>query len=109
LGHLCNLQPFVIVTCFAFLRGNDIIIRKQPGFDGRFENMANVTLNKVIEDFQKLPLPEREYVIDIIEKQLIEAKREAIFRRAKRAVLNLKKGAVKKGTLKELYKDLELD
>jgi len=71
--------------------------------------MADVTLNKVIDDFRKLPLPEKEYVIDIIEKQLIEAKREAISRRARRAALNLKKGAVKKGTVKELYKDLELD
>jgi hypothetical protein len=48
-------------------------------------------------------------VIDIIERQLIEAKREAIFRRAKRAVLNLKRGAVKRGSVKDLYKDLELD
>jgi len=22
-GHLCNLQPFVIVTCFGFPRGNN--------------------------------------------------------------------------------------
>jgi hypothetical protein len=94
---------------FSFSKENDIIICKEMVLDGRFGQMANVTLNKVIEDFRKLPLPEREYVIDIIEKQLIEAKREAIFRRAKRAVLNLKKGAVKKGTLKELYKDLEVD
>ena len=81
---------------------------KQLGFDGRFGNRGNVTLNKVIEDFRKLPLDEREYVVDIIEKQLIEAKREAIFRRGKRAISNLKKGDVKKGTVKELYKDLEL-
>jgi hypothetical protein len=71
--------------------------------------MANVTLNKVIDDFRKLPLGEREYVIGIIEKQLTEAKREAIFRRARRAIFNLKKGAVKKGTVKELYEDLELE
>jgi hypothetical protein len=70
--------------------------------------MGNVTLNKVIDDFRKLPLGEREYVIDIIEKQMIEAKRNAISKRAKRAILNLKKGAVKKGTVKELYEDLEL-
>lgn len=71
--------------------------------------MANATLNKVIDDFRKLPLDEREYVIDIIEKQMIEAKREAISRRAKRAILNLRRGAVKRGTVKDLYKDLELD
>ncbi len=71
--------------------------------------MGNVTLNKVIDDFRKLPLDEKEYVIDIIEKQMIEAKRQAIARRAKRATFNLKKGAVKRGTIKDLYKDLELD
>ena len=48
-------------------------------------------------------------VITVIEEQMIEAKREAIFRRAKRAILNLKRGAVKKGPVKDLYKDLELD
>ncbi len=71
--------------------------------------MANVTLNKVIDDFRKLPLDEKEYAIDIIEKQIVEAKREAISRRAKRAASNLKRGAVKRGSIKDLYKDLELD
>ncbi len=71
--------------------------------------MANVTLNKVIDDFRKLPLDEKEYAIDIIEKQMIEAKREAISRRAKRAASNLERGAVKRGSIKDLYKDLELD
>jgi hypothetical protein len=69
---------------------------------------GNVTLNKVIEDFRKLPLPEREYLIDIFEKQMIEAKRETISRRAKRAIFNLRRGAVKRGSVKDLYKDLEL-
>ena len=72
-------------------------------------NIANATLNKVIDDFRKLPLDEKKYVIDLIEKQMIEAKREAIFRRSKRAILNLKRGAVKRGTVKDLYQDLELD
>jgi hypothetical protein len=71
--------------------------------------MATGMLNKVIGDFKKLPLDEKEYVIDIIEKQMIETKREAISRRAKRAILNLSRGAVKRGTVKDLYRDLELD
>ena len=71
--------------------------------------MANSVLNKVIDDFRKLPLDEKKYVIDIIEKQMIEAKREAISRRAKRAIQNLRRGAVKRGGVKDLYKDLELD
>jgi ribosomal protein S1 len=71
--------------------------------------MNKVTLNRVIKDFGSLPLDDKEYAVDIIERQLIEAKREAIAKRAKRAMVNLRKGAVRRGTVKELYKDLELD
>jgi hypothetical protein len=71
--------------------------------------MNKVTLNKVIKDFSSLPLDDKEYAVDIIEKQLVEAKREGIAKRAKRAMLHLRKGEVKKGTVKALYKDLELD
>jgi hypothetical protein len=71
--------------------------------------MRNITLDKVIKDFNQLPLDDKEYVIDIIEKQLVEAKRDALAKRANRAMANLRKGAVKKGTLKDLYRDLEID
>ncbi len=71
--------------------------------------MSSVTLDKVIKDFGLLPLDDKEYAIDIIEKQLIEAKRDAIAKRAKRAMANLRKGAVRKGAVKDLYRDLEID
>ena len=71
--------------------------------------MGSITLNKLIEDFNQLPLSDKEYAADIIKKQLIEAKREAIAKRAKEAMANLKKGMIKRGSVKELYKDLESD
>ncbi|MDI6727556.1 MAG: hypothetical protein QMD44_01350 [Thermodesulfovibrionales bacterium] len=71
--------------------------------------MSSTTLDKLIDDFKQLPLDDKEYAIDIIKKQLAEAKREAIARRAKEAMANLKKGMIKRGTVKELYKDLESD
>ena len=71
--------------------------------------MGTKTLNKLIEDFNLLPLEDKEYAIDVIKKQLGEAKRNAIAKRAKEAMTNLKKGLVKKGTVKDLYKDLEGD
>jgi len=71
--------------------------------------MRSNTLNKIIGDFSRLPLNDKEYIAEVLEKQLIEAKREAIEKRAKRALANLKKGKVKRGTIQELYKDLELD
>jgi hypothetical protein len=71
--------------------------------------MGTSTLNRVIEDFELLPMDDKEYAFAIITKQLIEAKREAIAKRAKEAMTNLRKGAVQKGTIKDLLKDLEGD
>jgi hypothetical protein len=71
--------------------------------------MGNATLNEVLNEFNRLPLGEKEYVVEVMERQLIEAKREAIAKRAKKTMTNLRKGAVRKGTIRELYKDLESD
>jgi ribosomal protein S1 len=71
--------------------------------------MSTPALNKLIEDFSQLPVDDKEYAVDVIKKQLTEAKRDAIAKRAKEATANLKKGATKKGTVKDLYKDLEID
>jgi len=71
--------------------------------------MGAILLDNMINDFGLLPLDDKQYAVEILEKQLIEAKREAIDRRAKKAYANFKKGAVKKGVIKDLYKDLEID
>ena len=71
--------------------------------------MKGVTLNRIIDDFNELPFEDREYAIGLIQKQLIEAKRERIVRRAKEAETNLRKGKVKRGTMEDLLKDLEND
>jgi len=65
------------------------------------------SVQHVIEDFSHLPLDDREYVVDVVKKQLIDARRDAIAKREKTASANLKKGAVKKGSVKDLFKDLE--
>ncbi len=71
--------------------------------------MRDDMLNNVISNFDKLSLNDKEYVTEVIEKQLIEAKRDATARRTRGALTNLKKGNVKKGNIKDLHKDLELD
>ena len=71
--------------------------------------MRSTALNKIIEDFSSLPLDDKEYALEIIRKQLIESRREAIAKRAEEAVANLKEGMVKKGTVQDLYRDLESD
>ena len=71
--------------------------------------MKGNILNKIIDDFSQLPLDDKEYAVDVIKKQLIEAKRDAILKRTREAMANVKKGRVKRGTVKELYADLESD
>lgn len=71
--------------------------------------MNTTSLNEILDTFNRLPLEDKEYAADVINKQLVEAKRDALARRVKHAEGSLKKGAVKKGALKELYEDLEND
>jgi len=80
-------------------------VKDERGF--RIMNVS--TLNKIIEEFNHLPLDDKEYAVEVIEKQLIEAKRAAIAKRAKEAMVNLRKGNSRIGDIKELYKDLESD
>ena len=69
--------------------------------------MSSTTLNKLIEEFSTLTVEDKEYAIEVIKKQLIEAKRETISKRANEAMVNRRKGKTKTGTVKALYKDLE--
>jgi ribosomal protein S1 len=71
--------------------------------------MSTTALNKLIEEFSQLPMDDKEYAVDVIRKQLTEARRNAIAKRAKEAMANFKKGSAKKGTVQDLYKDLEID
>ncbi len=69
--------------------------------------MDTAILNKLIDDFSHLSVEDKEYAIEVVKKQLIEAKRVAISKKAKNALSNHNKGKVKTGTLNDLYKDLE--
>jgi hypothetical protein len=71
--------------------------------------MSPTALSKVIEEFSQLPIDDKEYAVDVIKRQLTEAKRNAIAKRAKEAMAHFKKRAVRKGTVQDLYKDLEID
>ncbi len=65
------------------------------------------SVQHIIEDFSHLALDDREYVVDVVRKQLIDARRDAIAKRATTASSNFKRSAIKKGSVKDLYKDLE--
>ena len=71
--------------------------------------MSTATMSNLIEEFIHLPLDDKKYATEVIKKQLIEAKKEAIAKRAKTAMVSFRKKMTKCGTVKELYKDLESD
>ena len=71
--------------------------------------MQTLNLNKFLESFNYLTLDEKEYVLGIFKKQIIELKRDEIAQRSKEAKSNLKGKKVKSGRFNELYKDLEND
>lgn len=69
--------------------------------------MKTPDVNAVIEQFDALPLEEKEIAADIIRKAYAEAARGALVQRAQKAVSNMKAKKVKKGGLKDLLNDLE--
>ena len=68
--------------------------------------MRTKEVNDVIEQFDALPIEEKELAVGIIRKAYAEAAREALVARAAAAARNLKAGKVRKGKLADLRKDL---
>lgn len=71
--------------------------------------MSEATVNKVIEEFSGLPIEDKEYLAEIMKKQIIEAKREKLAERAKEARLNFQNSMTRTGTVRDLMEDLDSD
>jgi phage host-nuclease inhibitor protein Gam len=69
--------------------------------------MRTKDINTVIEQFDALPLEEKELAAGIIRKAYAEAARDELVKRVKTAVRNQKAGKVRKGNVSDLLKDLE--
>lgn len=65
-----------------------------------------VTINEVLEETEHLGIDDREYLLNILSKRLVDLKRAAISKRAKEAVRVYKAGNVKSGKFSDLWKDL---
>jgi hypothetical protein len=71
--------------------------------------MTHTQLSDTIENFDALNLEDKEFALEIFEKNVRESKREQLIKRVKEANQNYKTGNVKKGNLKDLFEDLEND
>jgi hypothetical protein len=65
-----------------------------------------VSLNMVLEYVDKLDIEDQQYIQEIIQRRLIDAKRSAIVLRAKDAKDSLRKNKSRSGTAKGLLADL---
>ncbi len=69
--------------------------------------MKTPDMKAIIEQFDALPLEEKEYTAGVIRKAYAEAARDALVGRVKQAARNLKARKVRKGKVADLRKDLE--
>ncbi|MDO9096663.1 MAG: hypothetical protein Q7U60_00855 [Candidatus Methanoperedens sp.] len=65
-----------------------------------------VTINEVLEETEHLGIDDREYLLNILSRRLVDLKRIKISKRAKEAVTAYKAGRVKSGKFSDLWKDL---
>jgi len=65
-----------------------------------------VTIDKVISELDELPLEDKEYVKEVFDKMLIEARREDIRSRSEEAMSSFHSGKSKSGSVADLMQDL---
>ena len=71
--------------------------------------METDSMNTLIDDFNALPIEDKEYAVELIKKTYAEAKREVILSNAQAAEQNWRNGIVKRGTVQDMQNDLEND
>lgn len=62
---------------------------------------------KALDAIESLPVDSREEIIDIIKKRLVEDRREEIAANAREAVMEVREGRAKYGTIEDLKRDLQ--
>lgn len=65
-----------------------------------------ITFDKVLDETEHLDIDDREYLLDILSKRLVEDKRKEISIRIKESEKAYKDGNVKRGNFKDIWKDL---
>jgi hypothetical protein len=64
------------------------------------------TIAEVIENWETLGLEDREITLDIMTKGLIDSKRDSLIERIREAKQNYSDGKVRKGTSKDLFREM---
>ena len=68
--------------------------------------MGNITFQKALEIIESLPEEQRESLIDIVKRRLIEERRDRLAQSIKEAKDEYKRGEIKRGTVEDLMHEL---
>jgi len=68
--------------------------------------MGNITFQKALEIIESLPEEQRESLIDIVKRRLIEERRDRLAQSIKEARDEYKRGEIKRGTVDDLMHEL---
>ena len=71
--------------------------------------MNSSTINDILNEINRLSEEDKDYLREIILKQLTEQKREKILLRIREAEVNYSSGNVNKGSAEDLLKDIDND
>jgi len=73
--------------------------------------MANPgpNFNDLLEGISRLPLEDQEMLVEIIKKRQVDQKRREIAREARNAMREYRQGLTMRGTVEDLFRDLESD
>jgi len=64
------------------------------------------SIEEVLESIENLAIDDQAYVLEVLSRRLIDRRRQAIAKRAEEAEQAYKRGKVKFGTFRDLWKDL---
>ena len=65
------------------------------------------TIDNVLNEISQHSLDEKEMIADILNKRLIEEKRELIYKEYVRAMRNFKTGRTKSGNVNDLFEEID--
>jgi len=68
--------------------------------------MGNITFQKALEIIESLPEDQRESLMDIVRRRLIEERRDRLAQSIKEAREEYKRGKIRKGTVDDLMNEL---
>jgi hypothetical protein len=68
--------------------------------------VGNITFQKALEIIESLPEEQRESLIDIVKRRLIEERRDRLTQSIKEARDEYKRGEIKRGTVDDLMREL---